>query len=171
VERLWRCRDPTDTACAAARALPDPTAAFCALAPLQWEWTAPRESIASDLGFYCHRAWLLQLAESLFFVGFLFGAAIWGQLSDRFGRRNMLFASCAAAAAAAAANATVSGVPLFMALRILSGAAASGIGLIAFTLVCELVGPAWRGIVGVGSQFFWCTGSPPPPPPPPAPPY
>jgi hypothetical protein len=40
-----------------------------------------------------------------------------------------------------------------------AGAACAGVGLISFTLACELVGPSYRGVVGVATQFFWCSGA------------
>lgn len=35
----------------------------------------------------------------------------------------------------------------------------SGIGLVAFTLACEVVGSSWRGVLGIASQCFWCLGA------------
>jgi hypothetical protein len=35
----------------------------------------------------------------------------------------------------------------------------SGMGLVSFTLACEVVGPSWRGVIGIASQFFWTVGT------------
>lgn len=40
-----------------------------------------------------------------------------------------------------------------------AGLTVSGIGLVAFTLACEVVGSSWRGVLGIASQCFWCLGA------------
>jgi MFS transporter, OCT family, solute carrier family 22 (organic cation transporter), member 4/5 len=39
------------------------------------------------------------------------------------------------------------------------GFAVSGIGVVAFTLACELVGSSWRGTLGIVCQCFWGLGA------------
>lgn len=55
-------------------------------------------SIISDYGLSCNKAWLAQLANSAFFLGYLLGSGVFGTLADYHGRkRTLLFASGAAA--------------------------------------------------------------------------
>ncbi|XP_061473047.1 organic cation/carnitine transporter 2-like isoform X2 [Rhineura floridana] len=58
-------------------------------------WEYSREpylsTIVSEWDLVCDNDWKSPLTTSLFFVGVLFGSFISGQLSDKFGRKNVLF--------------------------------------------------------------------------------
>eukprot|EP00892_Ulva_mutabilis_P005097 jgi/Ulvmu1/295/UM001_0299.1 len=158
-EHLWECIDPDNGACAAAFDQLNPAEDFCALPRDAWRWTHPSESVRSDFGLFCDSAWLLDLSNSAFFLGFLFGAAGWGIASDSIGRFGSLIGACILSGAFTALTAAVLNYHWFVILRILSGASTAGMGLVSFTLACEIVGASWRGIMGIASQLFWCTGA------------
>lgn len=191
-EHLWHCTDPDDALCAEVHASDAPGKALCTLPRTAWAWTAPGESVVSEFGLICDRLWLNQLANSAFFLGFLIGAAVWGAASDKYGRRATLIASLAISGVVTGFSGLAMGYTSMFISRILqgscralepacahvalwrhtdsacaahAGSACAGVGLISFTLACELVGPSWRGSVGVATQFFWCGGALPPPPP------
>ena len=124
-EHLWECVDAVaDTACAAAFALESPEEAFCALPATSWRWTRPQDSIGSDLSppLICERAPLNQFANSAFFFGFLLGAAVWGTLSDRYGRRRTLIATMVLSGAVEVLSALMQGYAAVFASRIFQGA-------------------------------------------------
>ncbi|XP_029439102.1 solute carrier family 22 member 5-like isoform X2 [Rhinatrema bivittatum] len=52
-------------------------------------------TIVSEWSLVCENDWKGPLASSLFFVGVLIGSFVSGQLSDRFGRKKVLFATMA----------------------------------------------------------------------------
>ncbi|KAJ7316503.1 hypothetical protein JRQ81_002665 [Phrynocephalus forsythii] len=58
-----------------------------------WEYSRQpfRATIVSEWDLVCDNDWKTPLTTSLFFVGVLFGSFISGQLSDKFGRKNILF--------------------------------------------------------------------------------
>lgn len=158
MEHLWECSNPNDDICRDTFALAEPTQPFCLLKRSQWRWTAPHESVVSTFDLQCADSWKVQLAQSAFFMGFLFGASLWGILSDSLGRRRSLLLSCFLSAAVTFVNAFAPTYSIFFLCRVLSGLVVSGMGLISFVLACELVGPSWRGKAGIGTQFFWATG-------------
>lgn len=114
---------PDDFACAAALTARDVHSAQCALPRSAWRWTAPAESIVSDLSppLICERAWLNEFANSAYFFGFLLGAALWGTLSDRFGRRRSLITCLSMSGIVTSASAFVQGYPAVFASRIVQG--------------------------------------------------
>ena len=116
--------DPDDSACGAAFAQSSPSKAFCQLPRQAWEWTDPHSSIVSEMYLICDHKWLNQLANSAFFAGFFFGAAIWGALSDRFGRRWTLILTCIVSGLVTGLSSLVAGYTALFISRVLQGASA-----------------------------------------------
>lgn len=125
-EHLWRCTDESDVACTSVfQSSTDPTDVFCDMQRSQWEWTHPHESVRSDLGLFCDRAWILQVTNSIFFLGFLAGAALAGIASDKYGRKVSLMAVIVLGALATASTAATYSVFMFTVCRFLQGVALS----------------------------------------------
>jgi MFS transporter, OCT family, solute carrier family 22 (organic cation transporter), member 4/5 len=120
-EHLWQCTNNADEKCKHAYKLESPNKEFCQLDPSSWVWTAPDESVVSDLGLVCDRFWMNELANSAFFMGFLFGAAIWGAASDRYGRRLPLLASLLVSGLATGFGGIVPNYLFFFVSRIVQG--------------------------------------------------
>lgn len=64
----------------------------CELARAQWSFSdgGVRTSVASEWDIVCSDDYLLGIAGSLYFLGFLIGAGAGGALADKFGRRPTL---------------------------------------------------------------------------------
>jgi MFS family permease len=137
-EHLWLCTDPTDAGCAAVWGQLDPSKEFCAMDPSAWEWTRPYESVRSDFGLICDRAWLMDLTNSIFFLGFLFGAFFWGSASDHYGRYRTLIATCASSAAIGFINALTYTYGVFIVARFFSGIPSCPSMAWCFRCKCEL---------------------------------
>ncbi|XP_074169587.1 solute carrier family 22 member 4 isoform X2 [Rhinolophus sinicus] len=62
-----------------------------------WEFSQDvyLSTIVTEWNLVCEEDWKTPLTSSLFFVGVLLGSFVSGQLSDRFGRKNVLFATMA----------------------------------------------------------------------------
>ncbi|KAI5100723.1 hypothetical protein C0J45_9709 [Silurus meridionalis] len=62
-----------------------------------WEYSAERyhNTIVTEWNLVCGDAWKVPFTLSIFFVGVLSGSFISGELSDRFGRKTVLFATMA----------------------------------------------------------------------------
>jgi hypothetical protein len=120
-EHLWQCTDTADAACSSAFNDPDPTEQFCNLRASQWEWTHPHESVRSDLGFFCDTSWVLQASNSVFFLGFLVGAALTGVSADKYGRKLTLMTTILLGSLTTILTATTSSAYPFMICRLLQG--------------------------------------------------
>src|SRR5688572_23499223 len=77
--------------------------------------------------------------------GLLLGGVIWGVLGDKRGRRSVLFGSIALYSLANLANAAVTTVPLYAAVRFLAGLGLAGELGAAVTLVSEALPARLRG--------------------------
>jgi len=100
----------------------------------------------------------VQLANSAYFLGFLFGSALWGMASDAVGRRRAMMLSCAASALCAALTAVAPTFAAYALTRTATGIATAGMGLVSFVLATEIVGPPVRGVAAIATQLFWAAG-------------
>jgi MFS family permease len=137
-EHLWRCTNASDTICTSVFEKLDPTDRFCQLHRSQWEWTHPQESVRSELGFFCDRAWILQITNAVFFLGFLCGAVVAGWLSDKYGRKRSMTAAIALSAFATALPALASSGFLFAIFRFFQGMSSNHLSFVAFPACAEV---------------------------------
>jgi DHA1 family bicyclomycin/chloramphenicol resistance-like MFS transporter len=79
-----------------------------------------------------------QLTLTTFFIGLAAGMLVWGPLSDRYGRKPVLFAGLATMLAASAAGAVVDSVGAVATARLVQGLAMSSGAVIARTVVRDL---------------------------------
>ncbi|RUS81902.1 hypothetical protein EGW08_010329, partial [Elysia chlorotica] len=106
----------------------------------------------------CERMYWRSTSKSIFFGGRLVGAFVFGQLSDRFGRRPMFFAGVLTLLVAGTVAALSPSMLVFVPMYFLQGAAHTGAFLVAFTLSTELVGPDYRVVAGFVLQIFYNLG-------------
>ncbi|KAL8570505.1 hypothetical protein ACOMHN_008862 [Nucella lapillus] len=115
-------------------------------------------TITSEFELVCKQRYLRGTSKSIFFAGRLVGAVVFGQLSDRFGRKPMFFVGVAVLLVAGGVAAAAPSMAVFLPLYFLQGAAHTGAFLISFTLSTELVGPRYRVIAGFVIQSFYSVG-------------
>mmetsp|Transcript_9362 Transcript_9362/g.57068 ORF Transcript_9362/g.57068 Transcript_9362/m.57068 type:complete len:502 (+) Transcript_9362:155-1660(+) len=124
-----------------------------------WTWQQPSShSVVSTFDLVCERAWMLQFLNVIYFFGFLFGAGYYSSLSDRTGRKRALFLSCASSAGVASLSAIAPNYWTMVITRCMTGFTNAGIGLAAFVLTMEYVGPNVRGRVGLVTHCFFTAG-------------
>ncbi|KAI8477034.1 MAG: major facilitator superfamily domain-containing protein [Monoraphidium minutum] len=157
-ERRWACADVADAACAGVLASADPAVGFCGLQRSQWAWTEPKQSLVSQFDLVCGDEWKAQTANSFFFLGYLIGSGIFGQLADIVGRKRSTLAAVAISAVFSAAGAACTSYWSWLAMRLVSGVGAAGAALGAYILATEPIGPGWRGAAGISSQIFFIVG-------------
>lgn len=107
--------------------------ALTAFGPLSIDMYLPGlPAIARDLGA---EPALVQLTLSLFFIGLAFGQALYGPLSDRYGRRRPLLIGCAIYVAASVACALAPSAPALIAARLVQAIGGSAGMVIARSVV------------------------------------
>ncbi|XP_046987851.1 organic cation transporter protein-like isoform X3 [Schistocerca americana] len=106
----------------------------------------------------CEYAWLSATADSMFMVGVLLGSIIFGDLSDRFGRKPIFFLSLVLQIIGGIGAAVLPNYSSYVAARMLIGATISGMFLVAYVIAVEMVGPSKRLVAGLLCQVFGTTG-------------
>lgn len=113
-------------------------------------------SIAATFGLTVPQA--LQTG-TLFFLGMLIGASVFGRLADRFGRRRILIATVAADAIFGFASVFAGDFTTLLILRFLVGIAVGGTLPVDYAMMAEFLPPKNRGRWLVILEGFWAVGT------------
>src|SRR5215475_12748628 len=103
-------------------------------------------------------AWLIGLATSSAIIGCIPGALSAGFISDRFGRRRVLFLCAFLFALSGLLSAIPRNFSEFIAARVLSGIAIGVSSMICPVYIAEIAPPEWRGRLGSLFQLGIVTG-------------
>ncbi|TNC68504.1 MFS transporter [Rubellimicrobium roseum] len=117
-------------------------------------FTAP--SIAASFGLTVPQA--LQTG-TLFFLGMLVGASLFGRLADRIGRRRVLLVTVACDGIFGLLSVFAPSFEMLLALRFLTGAAVGGTLPVDYALMAEFLPPRSRGRWLVFLEGFWAVGT------------
>jgi len=113
-------------------------------------------SLAASFGLTIPQA--LQTG-TLFFLGMFIGAALFGRIADRIGRRRVLLLTVACDAIFGLASAFAPGFGLLLVLRFLTGAAVGGTLPVDYAMMAEFLPPRNRGRWLVILEGFWAVGT------------
>lgn len=113
-------------------------------------------SIAASFGMEVPQA--LQTG-TLFFLGMLVGASVFGRLADRFGRRRILLITVAMDAVFGIASAFAPDFTTLLVLRFLTGLAVGGTLPVDYAMMAEFLPPSRRGRWLVMLEGFWAVGT------------
>ncbi|MBJ6134751.1 MFS transporter [Ochrobactrum sp. Q0168] len=113
-------------------------------------------SIAKTFGLTVPQA--LQTG-TLFFFGMLVGAAVFGRLADRYGRRRVLLVTVACDAVFGLLSAFAPGFEVLLALRFLTGVAVGGTLPVDYAMMAEFLPSKNRGRWLVMLEGFWAVGT------------
>ncbi|KAM6580400.1 hypothetical protein CsatA_004174 [Cannabis sativa] len=132
----------------------------CGLEPGSWEWVGGvGSSTVAQWGLVCGEKYKVGLVQALFFGGCMIGAGIFGHLSDSFlGRKGSLTIVCLLNAIFGCITALTPDYITYLLLRFLTGFSTGGVGLCAFVLATEPIGPSRRGVAGMSTFYFFSTG-------------
>eukprot|EP01018_Ginkgo_biloba_P011218 Gb_22848 [translate_table: standard] len=137
-----------------------PTSSVCEMEQNSWEWVGGQAvSTVSEWGLICGDKYKVGVVQSVFFIGCLLGAGLFGHLSDSFlGRKGVLRLVCGLNAVFGFLTAFSPNYWVYVILRLLTGVSSGGVGLSAFVLATEPVGPSKRGPVGMSTFYFFSAG-------------
>lgn len=149
----WRCVDGSGCSAAAGRTV-------CRFEAGSWEWIGGTDgSTVAEWGLVCGEKYKIGLVQALFFGGCMIGAGVFGHLSDsKLGRKGSLTVVCILNALFGCLTALSPNYWIYALFRLLTGFSTGGVGLCAFVLATEPVGPSKRGIAGMSTFYFFSGG-------------
>uniref|UniRef100_A0A096MAW1 Solute carrier family 22 member 21 n=1 Tax=Poecilia formosa TaxID=48698 RepID=A0A096MAW1_POEFO len=123
-----------------------------------WEFdhSVYTSTIVSEWNLVCDESWKRPLTSSIFFCGVFTGSLISGQLSDRFGRKIVMFATIALQAVSKFIQVFSPSWIVFCALYFIVGMGQISNYIVAFVLGMEVLGPRTRTLFSTAavSLFF-----------------
>nr|KAF6482069.1 solute carrier family 22 member 4 [Molossus molossus] len=126
-----------------------------------WEFSQDvyLSTIVTEWNLVCEEDWKTPLTSSLFFVGVLFGSFVSGQLSDRFGRKSILFATMAVQTGFSFLQIFSVNWEMFTVLFVIVGMGQISNYVVAFILGTEILGKSVRIIFStLGVCTFFAVG-------------
>ncbi|KAJ0733785.1 putative major facilitator, sugar transporter, major facilitator superfamily [Helianthus annuus] len=132
----------------------------CGLQPGSWRWDGSEGwSTVAEWGLVCGQKYKVGLVQALFFSGCMIGGGIWGYLSDtKLGRKGSLTIVCIMNITLGLLTSISPNYWIYVILRLLSGFSTGGIGVCAFVLAIEPIGPTKRGFAGMSTFYFFSSG-------------
>ncbi|XP_072320320.1 solute carrier family 22 member 7-like [Eucyclogobius newberryi] len=131
--------------------------------PCQDGWvydkTTFKSSLATQWDLVCDDLKLNKATATIFFTGVMLGSAVFGFLSDRFGRRKTLLLSYIVAIIFGFASAYSTNFVVFATMRFFTGCGLAGISIITVVLCVEWVDIKHRTFVTVVLSLDWSLGS------------
>ncbi|XP_026301780.1 organic cation transporter protein-like [Apis mellifera] len=115
-----------------------------------WEFNysdVPYATVATELGWVCQYDSLPTVAQSIFFIGAIFGGLIFGWIADQYGRIPALIGANMMGFLAGVATAFTNTFWQFALCRFFVGFAFDNCFTMMYILVLEYVGPKWRTFV------------------------
>ncbi|KAM4846111.1 organic anion transporter 3 [Thomomys bottae] len=123
-----------------------------------WIYNTTMDTIVTEWDLVCSSGKLKEMAQSVFMAGLLIGGPVFGELSDRFGRKPILTCSYLLLAASGSGTAFSPTFLVYMFFRFLCGSSISGITLSTVILNVEWV-PTWmRAISSTSIGYFYTVG-------------
>ncbi|XP_017387947.1 solute carrier family 22 member 4 isoform X1 [Cebus imitator] len=126
-----------------------------------WEFSQDvyLSTVVTEWNLVCEDDWKVPLTTSLFFVGVLLGSFVSGQLSDRFGRKNVLFTTMAVQTGFSFLQIFSISWEMFTVLFVIVGMGQISNYVVAFILGTEILGKSVRIIFStLGVCTFFAVG-------------
>ncbi|CAK6958488.1 solute carrier family 22 member 7-like isoform X1 [Scomber scombrus] len=114
-----------------------------------------KSTLATEWDLVCEKRRVNRATATIFFMGVMLGAAVFGYISDRFGRKNGLLVSYVTTTLFGLASAFSYNFPMFAVMRFFTGFGISGISIITIVLCIEWVDIKHRTAVGVLMSMDW----------------
>ncbi|XP_072546097.1 solute carrier family 22 member 7-like [Salminus brasiliensis] len=115
-------------------------------------------TLSTQWDLVCDRREMNKAVATIFFVGVMLGAALFGSLSDRYGRKTMLLVSYVSGMIFAVASVFSTSFIMFAVLRFFTGLGITGIVIVSSVLIVEWVDIKSRKLVGMIDSLSWSFG-------------
>ncbi|KAK2828099.1 hypothetical protein Q5P01_019133 [Channa striata] len=118
-----------------------------------------KSNIVTEWDLVCDDHWKVPFASSALFVGYLVGSLISGQLSDRFGRKKVVFISLGAQCVSVLLQSFSHSWRMFCVMFLFVGASQISLYISAFVLGTEVLSKTMRVLfTTLGAFLFYCIG-------------
>lgn len=115
-------------------------------------------TVRAEWDLVCDRDWLVSITKSIYMAGFLVSVLVFGQISDKIGRRPVILMCVIILLSSGVICAFSISFIMFTVSRFFVALGASGIFTTAFVMLMEVVGSRHRSLFGVAIEFGWSTG-------------
>ncbi|XP_043861338.1 solute carrier family 22 member 16 [Dromiciops gliroides] len=123
-----------------------------------YDHTKWKSTVVTEWDLVCHQEWFAKSIQPTFMLGVLLGAVIFGDLSDRFGRRFVMWFTSTGQFFLGVAVAFTFDYYSFIAIRFLLAMVASGYLVVAFVYVTEFIGTKVRTWASMHMHAFFAIG-------------
>ncbi|PIK61368.1 putative solute carrier family 22 member 3 [Apostichopus japonicus] len=126
----------------------------------QWEYSKEPygDTIVNEWDLVCDQSNLVEISQSVFMAGVMVGSILFGQLSDRFGRKPILFVSLALQVVVGTVVVFSPSIVFFTVVRFFVGVLEQGYDITSYVMVTELFTPRRRAYAGILLTNFWALG-------------
>lgn len=158
VEPPWRCKDNSSVCNLTGIFNPgDENYKFrCSIPRDQWEFdTSELNSVVTEFDLVCKVSALSALSKAVMFLGYMIGVLVGGVLSDKFGRKPVVFYLSVMCNILALGASFVKVYWVYVTLRCLVGVCIGSSSLAMYVLNVEFVGKRHRHVVGIALWYFW----------------
>ncbi|KAG9268275.1 solute carrier family 22 member 7-like [Astyanax mexicanus] len=115
-------------------------------------------TLSTQWDLVCDKREMNKAIATIFFIGVMLGAALFGSLSDRYGRKPMLLVSYVLGMSFAVASVFSTSFIMFAVLRFFTGLGITGIVIVSSVLIVEWVDIKSRKLVGMIDSMSWSFG-------------
>ncbi|KAF7666239.1 hypothetical protein LDENG_00112760 [Lucifuga dentata] len=116
-------------------------------------------TLATEWDLVCSRKGMNKATATIFFIGVMVGAPLYGFLSDRFGRRPILLVAYLSTVIFAIISSFSTSYVMFVIMRFFTGISLSGISIISYVLNLEWFSIEHRTFSGVIISLDWTVGN------------
>ncbi|XP_033504929.2 organic cation transporter protein [Epinephelus lanceolatus] len=125
-----------------------------------WEYSKEtfQSTIVTEWDLVCDSASLNNVGSSIYMLGLLVGAVVFGSLADKYGRRIVILLNLAIQVIFGVGAAFAPNFYVYIALRFMIGTSISGVIMNAFVLGTEWTGSKQRMLAGIITDYFFGVG-------------